>query len=314
MDPNLNNPKTLVVLLGPTAVGKTELSISIAKLLSCDIISADSRQIYKDIDIGTAKPNSKEQGGVVHHFIDMLHLNQYYSAAQYEQDVLRLLEQQFRTHDYALMVGGSMMYIDAVCRGIDDIPTIADDVRELMRRRLESDGIDRLLSELRVLDPEYYDIVDHKNHKRIIHALEICYQTGQTYTSFRQGKARQRPFSIIKIGLRRKREELFARINARVDQMMADGLMDEARRVYPLRQLNALNTVGYKELFNVIDGQWQLPMAVERIKKNTRVYAKKQMTWFQRDEDIHWVEPLTHMPKSMEWADAIALIESYLHQ
>lgn len=290
MEIHSNSKKTLVVLLGPTAVGKTELSITLAKLLSCDIISADSRQIYRDIDIGTAKPGKEEQGGVVHHFIDMLPLNQYYSAAQYEHDVLQLLEQQFATHDYALMVGGSMMYIDAVCRGIDDIPTVEDDVRELMRHRLQTDGIDQLLSELRVLDPEYYDIVDHKNHKRIVHALEICYQTGRTYTSFRQGIAKPRPFRIVKIGLRRTREDLFARINARVDQMMVDGLLDEARRVYPLRELNALNTVGYKELFNVIEGKWQLPMAVERIKKNTRVYAKKQMTWFQRDEDIYWID------------------------
>lgn len=253
--------------------------------MSCDIISADSRQIYRDINIGTAKPTKEEQGGVVHHFIDILPLDQYYSAAQYEQDVLKLIGE-----DYSLLVGGSMMYIDAVCRGIDDIPTINEETRMLMKQRLADEGLDRLLAELRLLDPEYYEVVDHRNTQRIVHALEICYQTGRTYTSFRTGIAKQRPFHIVKIGLRRERANLFDRINRRVDQMMTDGLLDEARRLYPLRHLNSLNTVGYKELFNVIDGTWPLPMAVERIKKNTRVYAKKQMTWFQRDPDIHWID------------------------
>lgn len=282
---NQPSQPTLIVLLGPTAVGKTELSIRLAKLLSCDIISADSRQIYRDINIGTAKPTKEERGGVVHHFIDILPLGQYYSAAQYEQDVLKLIGE-----DYSLLVGGSMMYIDAVCRGIDDIPTINEETRMLMKQRLADEGLDRLLAELRLLDPEYYEVVDHRNTQRIVHALEICYQTGRTYTSFRTGIAKQRPFHIVKIGLRRERANLFDRINRRVDQMMTDGLLDEARRLYPLRHLNSLNTVGYKELFNVIDGTWPLPMAVERIKKNTRVYAKKQMTWFQRDPDIHWID------------------------
>lgn len=284
------NDNTLVVLLGPTAVGKTELGIAVAKLLSCDVISADSRQIYKEITVGTAKPSVEDMQGVTHHFIDMLPLDQYYSAAQYEQDALRLIGQQFGRGRYALMVGGSMMYIDAVTKGIDDIPTINDDVREMMRRRLEEEGLDALCGELRLLDPEYYRIVDKKNPKRIVHALEICYQTGRAYSSFRRNTVKQRPFRIVKIGLRRERESLFGRINARVDQMMRDGLMDEARAVYPSRGLNSLNTVGYKELFKVIDGEWQLDMAVERIKKNTRVYAKKQMTWFAHDDDIHWID------------------------
>ncbi len=281
---------TLVVLLGPTAVGKTELGIAVAKLLSCDVISADSRQIYKEITVGTAKPSAEDMQGVAHHFIDMLPLDQYYSAAQYEQDALRLIGQQFGRGRYALMVGGSMMYIDAVTKGIDDIPTINDDVREMMSTRLEEEGLDSLCGELRLLDPEYYRIVDKKNPKRIVHALEICYQTGRAYSSFRRNTVKQRPFRIVKIGLRRERENLFGRINARVDQMMRDGLMDEVRAVYPRRGLNSLNTVGYKELFKVIDGEWQLDMAVERIKKNTRVYAKKQMTWFAHDDDIHWID------------------------
>ena len=284
----MNN--TLVVLLGPTAVGKTELSIRLAKLLSCDIISADSRQIYKEIDIGTAKPTKEELQEVKHHFIDVLPLDQYYSAAQYETDALALISSQAATQPYQLMVGGSMMYIDAVTKGIDDIPTIEDETREEMRRKFETEGLDALCAELRLLDPEYYDLVDKKNHKRIVHALEICYQTGRTYTSFRKNQTKERPFRIIKIGLRRERENLFARINARVDQMMQQGLMDEVRRVYPRRELNSLNTVGYKELFKVLDGEWELKMAVERMKKNTRVYAKKQMTWFAHDTDIHWID------------------------
>lgn len=284
----MNN--TLVVLLGPTAVGKTELSIRLAKLLSCDIISSDSRQIYQDIDIGTAKPTKEEQEAVKHHFIDILPLTEYYSAAQYESDVLSLLEQQFQKNSFALMVGGSMMYIDAVTKGIDDIPTIEDETREMMRQKFETEGLDALSAELKLLDPDYYELVDKKNHKRIVHALEICYQTGHTYTSFRKNQTKERPFRIVKVGLRRERENLFSRINARVDQMMRQGLMDEVRKVYPLRELNALNTVGYKELFKVLDGEWELRMAVERMKKNTRVYAKKQMTWFAHDEEIHWID------------------------
>lgn len=281
---------TLVVLLGPTAVGKTELSISLAKLLSCDVISADSRQIYKDITIGTAKPSVESMQGVTHHFIDVLPLEQYYSAAQYELDALRLIDAQFGKGQYALMVGGSMMYIDAVTKGIDDIPTIKPEVRDVMKKRLEIVGLDVLCGELRLLDPEYYKVVDTKNPKRVVHALEICYQTGQTYTSFRKNTMKQRPFRIVKIGLRRERDNLFARINERVDQMMRDGLMDEAQRLYSKRELNSLNTVGYKELFKVIEGEWQLDMAVARLKKNTRVYAKKQMTWFAHDDEIHWID------------------------
>ena len=281
---------TLIVIIGPTAVGKTELSIRLAKLLCCDVISADSRQIYRDINIGTAKPNAEEMQGVVHHFIDKLNLDEYYSAAQYETDVLQLLDRLFQTHEYAVMAGGSMMYTDSVCKGIDDIPTVTDEVREMMKRKLQDEGLDALCEQLRLLDPEYYSHVDLKNYKRIVHALEICYQTGRTFTSFRTNAKKQRPFRIVKIGLRRERENLFNRINQRVDQMMRDGFLDEARRLYPLRELNSLNTVGYKELFRVISGEWQLPMAVERIKKNTRVYAKKQMTWYAHDDEIHWLD------------------------
>ena len=287
---------TLLVLLGPTAVGKTELSLKLAKLFSCPVISADSRQIYRHIPIGTAAPTPEELAAVPHHFVHTLDLDQYYSAAQYETDVMNLLKQLQNQPSHspqgrvlAVLSGGSMMYIDAVCKGIDDIPTIADETRQMLRQRLQEEGLDTLLSELRLLDPEYYQLVDHKNQQRIVHALEICYQTGRTFSSFRTNIRKTRPFRIVKIGLSRSREHLFQRINQRVDQMMEQGLMDEVRQVYPLRHLNALNTVGYKELFHVLEGTWQLPMAVERIKKNTRVYAKKQMTWFKRDADIHWL-------------------------
>ena len=282
--------KTLLVLLGPTAVGKTELSLQLAERLGCPIINADSRQIYKDIAIGTASPTAEELARVEHFFVQTLDLADYYSAAEYEKDVLALLEKLFKTHDTVLLSGGSMMYIDAVTKGIDDIPTVDEETRQMLRERFENEGLEPLLAELKLLDPTYYDIVDKRNHKRVVHALEICYMTGQPYTSFRTSTVKERPFRIVKFGLRRERANLFARINQRVEQMMQQGFLDEARRVYPLRHLNSLNTVGYKELFRVLDGEWELPMAVERIKKNTRVYAKKQMTWYQHDTDIHWLD------------------------
>lgn len=285
-----NNNNTLVVLLGPTGVGKTELSLSLAKLLSSPIISADSRQIYKGIEIGTAAPTEEQLKTVEHFFVGKLGLEDYYSAAQYEAEVMGLLDVLFRKHSHILLEGGSMMYVDAVTKGIDDIPTVDEDTREYMKERLENDGLDVLLKELRMLDPEYYAIADLKNAKRIVHALEICYMTGKTYTSFRTGNKKERPFNIMKFGLRRERTNLFERINNRVDAMMDAGLLDEARRVYPLRHLNSLNTVGYKELFAYFDGTMTLDEAVARIKKNTRVYAKKQMTWFKHDPDIHWLD------------------------
>ena len=281
---------TLVVVLGPTAVGKTEYALSLAEQYGCPIINADSRQIYKGIEIGTAAPTAEEMARVKHYFVHTLELDEYYSAAQYEQDVMALLGELFRKHEKVVLTGGSMMYIDAVTKGIDDIPTIDDEVRNELKERFATEGTDKMLEELRLLDPEYYSIVDKKNHKRIIHALEICYQTGKPYSAFRTNGKKQRDFAIEKIGLRRERQQLFDRINRRVDMMMQQGFMDEAKRVYPLRHLNSLNTVGYKELFKVIDGEWELPMAVERIKKNTRVYAKKQMLWFGKDEDTCWID------------------------
>ena len=281
----------LFVLLGPTAVGKTALSIKIAKLLGSPIINCDSRQIYKDMSIGTAAPTEEQLAEVKHYFVKILELQQYYSAAQYEEDAINLIGQLSSTHNNLLLSGGSMMYIDAVCNGIDDIPTVAPEIREELKERLHTEGLEKLRNELKLLDPEYYNIVDLKNPKRIVHALEICYTSGKTYTSFRIRKRKERPFQIIKIGLRRERNELFERINKRVDMMMEEGWLEEAKSLYPHRQLNALNTVGYKELFKYFDGTWELDFAIEKIKKNTRDYAKKQMTWFAHDEDIHWFSP-----------------------
>ena len=255
------------------------------------IINADSRQIYRELKIGTARPTEEQMQQIKHYFVGTLGLEDYYSASLFEQQVLELLSQLFQTHDYALMAGGSMMYIDAVCEGIDDIPTIDDETRALMKQRLAEEGLERLCEDLKRLDPEYYEIVDKQNPRRVVHALEICTMTGQTYTSFRRREKRERPFRIIKIGLNRPREELYARINQRVDQMMADGLQEEVKAMYPKRSLNALNTVGYKELFDYLDGRWSLEEAVERIKGNTRRYARKQLTWYKKDEQIRWFHP-----------------------
>lgn len=282
---------TLVVLIGPTAVGKTQTSFAIASHLHCPIISADSRQMYKGLEIGTAAPTEQELSQHKHYFVGQLQPGDYYSAARYEQEVLSLLEKEFIHHPTILLTGGSMLYIDAVCKGIDDIPTVDDETREIIKQKYESEGLDQLCSELRLLDPTYYKEADIKNPKRVMHALEICYMTGKPYSSFRSGKERKRPFNIIKIGLRREREELYERINRRVDIMIESGLIDEAKQHINLRQHNSLNTVGYKEIFNYLDGEWQLPFAIEKIKQNTRIYSRKQMTWYRKDTDIKWFHP-----------------------
>lgn len=255
------------------------------------IINADSRQIYRELKVGTARPTEEQMQQIKHYFVGTLGLEDYYSASLFEQQVLELLSQLFQAHDFALMTGGSMMYIDAVCDGIDDIPTIDDETRTLMKQRLAEEGLEQLCEDLRRLDPEYYEIVDKQNPRRVVHALEICTMTGQTYTSFRRREKRERPFRIIKIGLNRPREELYARINQRVDEMMANGLLEEVKTMYPKRSLNALNTVGYKELFDYLDGRWPLEEAVERIKGNTRRYARKQLTWYKKDNQIRWFHP-----------------------
>ena len=282
---------TLIVITGPTAVGKTQLCLDIARHFDIPIINADSRQIYKELSIGTAKPSAEEQQQVKHYFVGTLSLQDYYSASLFETQVMELLGTLFQQSDYALMAGGSMMYIDAVCDGIDDIPTIDDETRATMKRRLAEEGLPKLCEELQRLDPEYYAIVDRQNPKRVVHALEICTMTGRTYTSFRKRDKKERPFRIVKIGLNREREELYQRINARVNEMMQRGLLKEAESMYPQRHLNALNTVGYKELFEYFNGRWSLDEAVERIKGNTRRYARKQLTWYKKDPQIRWFHP-----------------------
>jgi len=281
----------LIVITGPTAVGKTALTLEIAKHYGIPIINADSRQIYKELRIGTASPTVEQMQQVYHYFVGTKSINDYYNASMYEQEVMQLLQSLFTTSPIQILSGGSMMYIDAVCNGIDDIPTVRDDIRNEMKRRYEEEGLAALVEELRQLDPEHYEVVDRNNPRRVIHALEICHQTGKTYTSFRTNTKKERPFNIIKIALTRPREELYNRINLRVDKMVDNGLVEEARALYPLRHLNALNTVGYKELFRYFDGEWSLPEAIERIKGNTRQYCRKQLTWFKRDPQIRWFSP-----------------------
>ena len=282
---------TLIVLIGPTGVGKTELSLSIAEHFGTCIVSSDSRQLYADLKIGTAAPTPEQLARVPHHFVGTLQLTDYYSAAQYESEVMSKLEKLFKQNNVVVLTGGSMMYVDAICKGIDDIPTVDNETRELMMRRYEEEGLEKLCAELKLLDPEYYQIVDLKNPKRVIHALEICYMTGKTYTSFRTQSTKERPFHIIKIGLTRNREELYERINRRVDEMMKEGLLEEAQSVYEYKHLNSLNTVGYKEIFQYLDGEWTLDFAIEKIKQNSRIYSRKQMTWFKRDKEITWFHP-----------------------
>lgn len=283
--------KTLYVLVGPTAVGKTEVSLQLAERLASPILSADSRQMFRDLPIGTAAPTAEDQARVEHYFVGTLALTDYYSAAQFEAEALALCDHLFQTHDALVVSGGSMMYVDALCRGIDDLPTISPEVRADVLERYERQGLDALLAELRLLDPDYYALVDKRNHKRVVHALEIIYQSGTTFTSLRKGVHKERPFRIVKIGLQRPRPELFDRINRRTTAMVEAGFLEEAQRVLPFRECNSLNTVGYKEIFRYFDGDWPLDMALDRIRKNTRVYAKKQMTWLAKDPAIRWYHP-----------------------
>ncbi len=281
----------LIVLIGPTGVGKTELSLQIAEHFQTEIVSADSRQLYADLKIGTAAPTSEQLNRVKHHLVGTLQLTDYYSAAKYEEEVIDILKKLFAEKDTVVLTGGSMMYVDAICKGIDDIPTIDAETRQLIMDKYHNEGLDTLCAELKLLDPEYYNIVDPKNYKRVMHALEICYMTGRTYTSYRTQQKKGRPFNIIKVGLIRDREELYQRINLRVDQMVEEGLIEEAKQFFHLRHLNSLNTVGYKELFNHFDGSTDLPFAIEKIKQNSRIYSRKQMTWFKRDKEIEWFHP-----------------------
>ncbi|WP_287827483.1 tRNA (adenosine(37)-N6)-dimethylallyltransferase MiaA [Bacteroides sp.] len=287
----MKHKQNLIVLIGPTGVGKTELSLSIAENFNTEIISADSRQLYRQLQIGTAAPTPLQLSRVKHHLVGTLELTDYYSAAKYEEEVIKLLEELFQKKDIYVLTGGSMMYIDAVCKGIDDIPTVDEETRTILLDRYKNEGLEQLVSELKLLDPTYYNNVDLKNPKRVIHALEICYMTGLPYSSFLTQEAKERPFNIIKIGLNRDREELYDRINRRVLEMEKEGLIEEVKSVYQFKGLNSLNTVGYKEIIKYLDSEWTKDFAIQKIQQNSRNYAKKQLTWFKRDQDIEWFHP-----------------------
>lgn len=295
--------KTLFVLLGPTAVGKTEASLALAEHLQSPVISADSRQMFRDLPIGTAAPTPEEQSRAEHFFVGNLALDDYYSASRYEAEALDIITRLFEQGKSNLVLsGGSMMYIDAVCNGIDEMPDVTPEIRNALKEELAATGLEPLVAELQRLDPDYAAECDLHNPVRVVHALELCRQTGQPYSSFRKRTTAQRPFRIVKIGLDRPREELFDRINRRVTAMVEQGFIDEARRIYPWRNYNSLNTVGYKELFRYLEGEWPLEMALDRIRKNTRVYAKKQLTWFRRDASIRWFHP-DHLDEIIEYVD-----------
>ena len=281
--------KRLIVLLGPTGVGKTALSLNLAEHFNSSIISADSRQFFRGLEIGTAAPTVEQKERVPHCLVGMLDVTDYYSASEFEQEALKIIEQEHASSDVVIATGGSMLYLDALCNGIDEVPTIDESLRKELYELYEKEGLEPIRLQLKVLDPDFYNIVDLKNYKRVIHALEVCLMTGKPYSSFRTNTKKVRPFQVVKVGLMRNREELYDRINQRVDMMMDAGLLAEAQSFYPQRHLNSLNTVGYKELFNYIDGEWILDFAIEKIKQNTRIYSRKQMTWFKRDNDINWI-------------------------
>ncbi len=283
--------KLLLVVLGPTAIGKTDVAIKLAKHFDTEVISADSRQFYKDIRIGTAKPLPSEMKGVRHHFIDTLELQENYNVYEYEKDVLKLLDSLFIRHNIVIMSGGSGLYIDAVCKGIDELPDADEELREELKEKFEEEGIGFLQEELKNLDPDFYEMVDRNNPKRIMRAIEVCRLMGMPYSKLRKSEEQPRDFKILKIGLNTDREILFDRINRRVDKMMESGLLEEAKSVYEFRTSNSLNTVGYKELFAYLDGKESLEWAVEKIKTNTRRYAKRQLTWFNKDKNIKWFKP-----------------------
>lgn len=287
----MSSAKTVIVILGATGIGKTALSLQLARRLGTEIVSADSRQVFREIPIGTAAVSLEEQAAVPHHLVGTRSIIEPYSASLFADDATRLIEQIHQHSSHAVVVGGSMMYIDALCRGIDDMPDVDPQVRAMVYERYNQEGLEPILQELKVLDPRYYERVDKKNYKRVLHGYEMCISTGRAFSSFHTEQVKERPWRIIKIGLMREREELYERINQRVLQMMDDGLEEEARSVYAYRHLNALNTVGFKEMFSYFDAQIDREEAIRQIQRNTRIYARKQLSWWRRDVGIHWVNP-----------------------
>jgi len=282
--------KTLIIILGPTAIGKTALSIQVAQHFKTEILSADSRQIYKELHIGTAIPSSQELHTVKHNLIQNHSIHEYFNASQYEVEALEIIQNLFEEKDTIVMTGGTMLYVDVICHGIDDLPTIDQETRSEIILKFTNEGLDSLRRELKKIDPEYYQVVDLKNHKRIMHALEIYYMTGKKYSSYLTNTKKERNFNILKIGLNTERKIIHERINNRVDQMISRGLVDEAHTLYPFKHLNSLNTVGYKALFDYFDQNISKEEAIELIKRNTRRYARRQLTWFKKDEDINWFD------------------------
>ncbi len=282
---------TLIVVVGPTGVGKSKVSILLAQQFNTEIISADSRQFFRELCIGTAVPSVDELNTVPHHFIQSKSIHDYYNVSEFEVEALARINQLFIEKTELVLTGGSMLYVDTICKGIDDIPTVTPEIREEVVNWYKEHGLEALQNRLLELDPEYYDTVDLKNPKRLLHAVEIVQMTGKTFSSFRKNTIKTRPFRILKLGINQDRQKLYDRINQRVDEMMNLGLLDEVRLVYAFRNLNSLNTVGYKELFEYIDGNCTLEEAVDLIKRNSRRYARKQLTWFRRDHEIHWFEP-----------------------
>lgn len=282
--------KVLLLIVGPTGVGKTELALRMAEHWHCPIISCDSRQMYREIPIGTAAPTAEEQRRVKHYFVGDRSVTEDYNAGQYERDALALMDQLFAAHDTLIMTGGSMLYADAVCKGLDDLPAVPDAIRAHVNEQHAKHGLAWLQQEVQRLDPDYWTIVDQNNPARLKHCVELCLATGSAYSSLRTQPHKERPFRIVKVGLDRPRAELYARINERVLQMMEEGLLQEAEKVYAQRHLNSLQTVGYRELFGYLSGEYDLDRAIELIQQNSRHYAKRQLTWFRRDSDIHWLD------------------------
>jgi len=303
----MNSKPTLLVILGPTGVGKTNISLRLAERFACPIVSSDSRQFYRELKIGTAAPTEDQLNRATHFFIGSHSIFDEYNAGQYESDAMKLLDELFQKQEIVMLVGGSMMYIDAICNGMDDIPTVDAEIRSFWQKQYANFGLEFIQNELKRLDPKHYQEVDLLNPKRIMHALEICNMTGRPYSELRTGQRKERPFDILKIGLNRPRAELYERINARVDEMMTDGLLEEARQFYEYRHLNTLNTVGYKELYEYMSGNWTLEFAVSMIRQDSRRYAKRQLTWFNRDKEIHWFHP-DEEERIMEFVNEIVAI------
>ena len=302
--------RTLLLIVGPTGVGKTELSLRVAERYGCPILSCDSRQVFREIPIGTAAPTAEEQARVKHYFIGTRSITEDYNAGQYERDALELLDRLFAEHEVVVMTGGSMLYAEAVCKGLDDLPNVPADIRASVQREYEAKGLAWLQSEVQRLDPTYWEEVDQQNPARLAHCVELCLTTGKPYSELRTKTQKTRPFRIVKIGLDRPRAELYARIDERVKQMMAEGLLEEARAVYPQRALNSLQTVGYKELFAYMDGEYDLDRAIELIQQNSRHYAKRQMTWFRRDKEIHWLNAKDEYEKNSDIIDGLLRADS----